>query len=486
MNSEQPPIDDEKSRKSSAISLTERKPLEDSALYGVVEGSKNSQDEKLLGDQGVMVVSNYQQRNSGLCGSSFNFINSIVGAGIIGLPLAIYHCGFVFGLILLTFVAGSTLFSVQVLVEAGIMKKKLNYEDVGEAVLGTFGFYLITIFMFLMAFGAMIAYIVVIGDTIPPVVEEYIDNSDILANRKFCVLMYSIIFMLPLSLLRDMSSLKWSSFISITAVVIILLCVLTQSKAQARSSGIHGETYNFISLNALAGVGTMSFAFTCQHSTFLVYQSMQKQTAKEWWRVNYLSVGTAYVLCMVMAIAGYCNFQSKVEGDILNNFDIKNAFANVARILLAMTMVFTYPMESYVARHCLYTLIFERFFGRRSSRFYSWSKVDPRLVLPFIAFFLWLVALGIGANITKLGPVLELTGAFGASLLSYVFPCLIHLRAHGFANLRNESAKAWRSKELPFRSRCHAYTSFWFSIILTIFGIFACVLGTANVLILEA
>merc|ERR1719285_186298 len=132
---------------------------------------------------------------------------------------------------------------------------------------------------------------------------------------------------------------------------------------------------------------------------------------------------------MIMAMVGYVNFQSKVDGDILNNFDYDNEFANISRLLLALTMVFTYPMESYVARHCLYTLFFERFCGRRNSWFYSWSKVNPRLVLPIIALLLWVVAVGIGANIVALGPVLELTGALGASLLSYVFPCLIHLRA---------------------------------------------------------
>jgi len=449
-----------------------------------VEYQENAQEERLILGKEDSV--HYQQSNSGLFGSSFNFINSIVGAGIIGLPLAIYRCGFVFGLILITFVAGATLYSVQILVEAGILKKKLNYEEVGEAMLGTYGFYMITNFMFLMAFGAMIAYHIVIGDTIPPVVEEYIDESSLLARRDFCVFAYSVCFMLPLSLLRDMSSLKYSSFVSIAAVCVILLCVLLESKPQAREAGIDEQNYNFISINALAGIGTMSFAFTCQHSSFLVYQSMKKQSAHDWWRVNFLSVFTAYVLCMLMALGGYCAFQSQVEGDILNNFNYTNDFANVARILLALTMVFTYPMESYVARHCLYTLLFERLFNRRTSCCYRLSKLDPRMVLPFISLVLWIVAVAIGANVQKLGPVLELTGAFGASLLSYVFPCLIHLRAHGFYELKDKSTKAWHSKDMSLRSRCHAYMSFWFALGLTVFGIFACVLGTANVIYLEA
>jgi len=232
--------------------------------------------------KGDVATDHYQQSNSGLFGSSFNFINSIVGAGIIGLPNAIYKCGFVFGVLLITFVAGATMFSVQVLVEAGTMKKRLNYEEVGEVCLGKKGFYLITIFMFIFAFGCMIAYLVVIGDSITPVMQEYLGDSSLLTQRNLCIFLFSVFFMLPLSLLRDMSSLKYSSFISVLAILVIVACVMLESKSEAHKEGITEQNYNFISSSALAGVGTMSFAFTCQHSSFIVYQSMKKQTAHEW------------------------------------------------------------------------------------------------------------------------------------------------------------------------------------------------------------
>lgn len=44
-------------------------------------------------------------RTSTVLGASFNFINSIVGAGIIGLPYAIKECGFFTGVFCLVMVA---------------------------------------------------------------------------------------------------------------------------------------------------------------------------------------------------------------------------------------------------------------------------------------------------------------------------------------------------------------------------------------------
>merc|ERR1719150_2512476 len=138
-----------------------------------------------------------------------------------------------------------------------------------------------------------------------------------------------------------------------------------------------------------------------------------------------------------MGIAGYLAFRDTTDGDILNNFSYKNDFINVARFLLALTMVFIYPMESYVCRH----VIFEIFFADAPKG--SWrlelAKSSRKYLLPGLSLLLWIIAVSIGANISETGVILELTGAIGASLLAYVFPCLIHLRAHGFYKLRELS-----------------------------------------------
>ena len=52
------------------------------------------------------------------------------------------------------------------------------------------------------------------------------------------------------------------------------------------------------------------------------------------------------VLCLILSITGYLSFLSDTKGDVLNNYSYENTLINVARALLAMTMVFTYPMEN--------------------------------------------------------------------------------------------------------------------------------------------
>lgn len=98
-------------------------------------------------------------------GAVANFVNSIIGAGIIGLPYALQEAGLGAGLVLLLAIAAMTVYSVQAIVRLGVSVGKRDYEALCEHAFGPAGFYAITVAMFLFAVGAMIGYLVILGDT---------------------------------------------------------------------------------------------------------------------------------------------------------------------------------------------------------------------------------------------------------------------------------------------------------------------------------
>ena len=90
------------------------------------------------------------------------------------------HCniaGFYFGVILLIIVALFTDYGVRNLVASGIKRHRQDYELICEWAFGKSGYYCITVFMFIMAYGGMVAYHVVIGDTVPHVIDYYFQNG---------------------------------------------------------------------------------------------------------------------------------------------------------------------------------------------------------------------------------------------------------------------------------------------------------------------
>ena len=86
-----------------------------------------------------------------------NFLNSIVGAGIIGMPLAFSLTGLCFGFFLLIFVAFLTDQSVRMLISMGRDCDVDDYAKLAKKIFGKRGYIAICLFMAFLAFGAMTA-----------------------------------------------------------------------------------------------------------------------------------------------------------------------------------------------------------------------------------------------------------------------------------------------------------------------------------------
>lgn len=143
---------------------------------------------------------------------------------------------------------------------------------------------------------------------------------------------------------------------------------------------------------------------------------MRVPTIKRFSRVTYFSLAISLVACLSLAIPGYLSFTSKTKGNILSNFPKDDLVINIARIIFALTMFLTYPMELFVTREVLSELFFKK--TRR-----------PNLIHYVVTFILLGASFGIAAIFTDLGVVFELTGGFSASVIAYIMPpaCFIRL-----------------------------------------------------------
>ena len=97
-----------------------------------------------------------------------------------------------------------------------------DYERLAEKIYGRRGYSTICVFMIFLAFGAMVAYCIVVGDVVP----ELLGVSSSPAARPVSIILCSGLVMLPLSLLRDMSSLAFTSTASCAADVILVFIVM--------------------------------------------------------------------------------------------------------------------------------------------------------------------------------------------------------------------------------------------------------------------
>ena len=375
------------------------------------------------------------------------------------------------GILLLILVAILTDKSLRMLIEQASFHPKLRhlpihtFEDLASYPYGKLGSGFVLLMMFIMAYGAMVAYLLIIKDTVPTVLG--FPHGENLLERNLILLVTSLGIMVPLSMQRDMASLSCTSAISVIADLILVgfIAAYAPIKENVEANGGLGQVLKADGINStlFIGLGILSVAMACQHSAFIVANSLENKTRQRWRWVTNQSIALSCILCMILGVCGYLGFLGYTQGDVLNNFDHDSLAANAARVLLAFTMFFTYPMESFVARHVLIMLIHNGDMDARGGfTIENESRVEEEELADDDATVNTTVTTGTiieGGGIAcmnrrqtwtvlvycstllpalvfqDIGPVLSLTGAVGGSCISYIGPGLVYLGVNGEAFL---------------------------------------------------
>ncbi|CAD6579179.1 MAG: hypothetical protein ASARMPREDX12_009085 [Alectoria sarmentosa] len=194
-----------------------------------------------------------------------------------------------------------------------------SFQGTVEHCFGASGLVAISMAQGAFAFGGMVAFCVIMGDSIPSV------NAALFPS------------------LSDMPFL-WLLTNRRAVIIIILITVVTQGvgvppdlKGDLRGSlFVRNGVFQAISHSSAVRVPTSlhlcSTDELSDHNSLLIYGSLKKPTMDRFTRVTHYSTFTSMLACLTMALAGFIIFGEKTQGNILNNFPNENLMVNIARL----------------------------------------------------------------------------------------------------------------------------------------------------------
>ncbi|XP_044763289.1 putative sodium-coupled neutral amino acid transporter 11 [Coccinella septempunctata] len=364
----------------------------------------------------------------------FNFINSIIGSGVIGIPYALQKAGFGFGLVLLLLVAYITDYSIILMIKCGHLSGRFSYQGIMEAAFGRPGYILLGILQFFYPFVAMVSYNVVVGDTVTKVLIRLtgMSTSSLFAKRQVIVFLANLLITIPLCLYRNVSKLAKISFFSLVCIAFILFSILVRMGEMSHRVPEHQASWTFFNDDIVPAIGIMAFAFMCHHNTFLIYTSIEEPDEKKWATVTHVSISTSLIVALLFGLAGYATFAAYSQGDLLENYCWDDDLMNLSRLLFSVQILLTYPIECLVTREVIENSIF---------------KDDPSAIVSdnthyAITLAIIFVTYLISISTDCLGVVLELNGVLAAVPLAYVLPALSYLRLSEGSSLSREKIPA--------------------------------------------
>uniref|UniRef100_A0A8C1P454 Solute carrier family 38 member 4 n=1 Tax=Cyprinus carpio TaxID=7962 RepID=A0A8C1P454_CYPCA len=374
--------------------------------------------------------------------SVFNLSNAIMGSGILGLSFAMANTGIILFVILLLGVAILSLYSVHLLLVTAKEGGSLIYEKLGEKAFGWPGKMAAFGSITLQNIGAMSSYLFIVKYELPEVIRAFLrleeSSGEWYLNGNYLVVFVSIGIILPLSLLKNLGYLGYTSGFSLSCMVFFVGVVRLLTLFSYRLS-CHCVLYDtrrpgcklcvccICVFQTAYTVPILAFAFVCHPEVLPIYSELKDRSRRKMQRVSNLSILAMLVMYLFSALFGYLTFYDHVEAELLHTFTKVYKFDTMlllVRLAVLTAVTLTVPIVLFPIRSSVITLCF-------AGKEFSWIR-HILIAAAILAFNNLLVIF-----VPTIRDIFGFIGSSAATMLIFILPAAFYLRL---------------VKSLPFRS----------------------------------
>ena len=344
-----------------------------------------------------------------------NLLNSLLGAGILGVPYAMQYIGLVPSCILLAIIAALSHLCTVLTVKLQRRANATGLDDLALKVLGKIGSVALSILSMLFLYSAEVSYLIIGTDSIMSWLRNAGLNISTGWKRSICVLIFWAVIPGALTIPRKISFISYFSYVNFTCIGWFLLFMIIKACILFPKDGL-GDGF----ITATFGVGFFSaiamygLAFSLPVVALPIINPYNKDIHKR--TVVSLSASIlCFIIVAVPAIIGYCMFGKDIKDVVINNFADDDVLAIITRVCFLAIVCCSYP--------CVATSIMGSWgqicFGINLSSEITGVK---RVVVFALTNFIPLI---IAMFLPNAGPVLSIGGALGGTLVDFFYPALM-------------------------------------------------------------
>ncbi|XP_048450265.1 sodium-coupled neutral amino acid transporter 2 [Rhincodon typus] len=272
--------------------------------------------------------------------------------------------------------------------------------------------------------------------------------------------MVSLIIILPLSLLKNLGYLGYTSGLSLLCMLFFLIVVIHKSTHipcplpdleqglenatlnatlmmtataayktvtsgsdaalthNATDEGTCKPKYFIFNSQTVYAVPILTFAFVCHPAVLPIYEELKDRSRKKMQRVSNVSFLFIFVMYLMAALFGYLTFNENVEPELLHTYSKVYRFDVVlliVRLAVLVAVILTVPVVLFPIRTSVQQLLF-------SSKEFSWIR---HTIITFI------ILGSINCLVISVPTIRDIFGFIGssaASMLIFILPSAFYLK----------------------------------------------------------
>ncbi|XP_066147987.1 proton-coupled amino acid transporter-like protein CG1139 isoform X3 [Euwallacea fornicatus] len=393
-----------------------------------------------------------------------HLLKSSFGTGILAMPLAFYHSGYVLGIIGTAFIGLLCTYCMHMLVrtEYELCKRKkvpsLTYPGTAEAALSEGPAFLAKLapysggicytFLLIYQLGSCCVYVVFVGQNISYVINSYTEIHERLVMVMILLPLILITFVRNLKLLAPFTTV--ANGITVVSFGIIYYYIFKENISLENRMAM-GELKNYPLF-----FGTVMFALESIGMVLPLQQEM-KNRAHFSQPLGTLNIGMTLVVVLYITtgLFGYLAYGEHVGGSISYTISPGSIAAQVCKILLALAIYTSFSLFMYVGFDIIWNHLHvkEKFDNKRNPTFWEYLF---RTLLVCIVF-------GLAVLIPYIDLFISLVGALCISALGLAFPAIF------------DSSTRWH--------HLAGWQKYWVhlkNVIIVLFALFGLAVGTAT------
>lgn len=308
----------------------------------------------------------HKAESASLFVSTINLAKTLIGAGWLSLPYLVSQFGLIASFVLVLLWAFMTTFTARLLCNSARLLPPATIPSWTAVCFITYPWLadVVDLVVLIACFGTAASFFVGLGDFGPKFVVGIglvaPDQPSFLLERWFWATS-TLLLIAPLSFLKNLRSLKFTSTLGTFAAFYLLLFVsiyyffLQPAESRVPLSELRWWPPLY-SPKLLSALPILTFLYACHQNIFTVFSELRNNTPRRMDTVIFRSVGIATIFYLATASICYATFGATTKGDVLLNYP-NDKFTMSAIVTLAVLLLTSVPMQLHPARVSLIGLL---------------------------------------------------------------------------------------------------------------------------------
>ena len=377
--------------------------------------------------------------------SGAQIANTIMGAGILSIPIIMRYLGLFLGIIFIISLALCTLFSVFILIRCHEITGKNGFSMLGKITMGKFGSILIKVIIIINNLGFCIAYFRIFGEVVQTVIQGFISPDSFWANNwhNFIYIIFCSLIMFYFIFTKNLSALKKVAYMGVSAVLLfsfgLTLLFLHKGIHHYLDSNI---SWKFLKPNcsfseAFNAIPSVFLAFLFQFNVFPIYLSLKEKNLDSMMKATKIGVGYSLFIFLIVGIIGFLLYGLHMNETLLEclsqdmtKFRNISGFIKFLIIIISVSFVTTcltsFPILFLSLReNFINSMIFcIKNMGHKNEN----NNYISEKRLNIITISLYVVIVLMAIILPKLKVIFSVVGATAGTFIAFILPNLFYIR----------------------------------------------------------